>query len=336
MRSPTPCIACRCRQLVPDVRIEADAIDVDALAAHLRPELVQLWYQMALNGRRDLSLAPSARAGFEMAMLRMLAFRPSSMPTQQPASAGEASRAAAASAKAALAIPAAPFRAASAKRPAPNPVAPPPSRRRRRRRWRRLPSTPSSAMTQDLDAERWLEPRRRQPAARSRARTRHARRVRRLRRGRAAPVAVAADEHLKAPGLVKQLANRCAGARWCTADQVRSGRAERARRCTSAARASRMRARSRPSRFHVRCRRAAADQPARRGGCTRFDPAAGRLTSAVRHPLVIGRPQRGTSSHARKHRPTHAASPEDAGKHAARAGRTRGASKSPAAPAAAW
>ncbi|UUS15846.1 hypothetical protein NMB32_10260 [Stenotrophomonas sp. CD2] len=37
---------------------------------------MQLWYQMALNGRRDLPLAPSPRAGFEMAVLRMLAFRP--------------------------------------------------------------------------------------------------------------------------------------------------------------------------------------------------------------------------------------------------------------------
>ena len=64
------------KQLVPTVEIEADGIDVEALASQLRPELVQLWYQMALNGRRDLSLAPSARAGFEMAMLRMLAFRP--------------------------------------------------------------------------------------------------------------------------------------------------------------------------------------------------------------------------------------------------------------------
>ncbi len=64
------------RQLVPDVAVEADGIDADAFAARLRPEVVQLWYQMALNGRRDLFLAPSARAGFEMSVLRMLAFRP--------------------------------------------------------------------------------------------------------------------------------------------------------------------------------------------------------------------------------------------------------------------
>jgi DNA polymerase-3 subunit gamma/tau len=64
------------RQLVKDASIEEDAVPVDALAAKLRPELVQLWYQMALNGRRDLALAPSPRAGFEMTVLRMLAFRP--------------------------------------------------------------------------------------------------------------------------------------------------------------------------------------------------------------------------------------------------------------------
>ncbi|HWU93997.1 MAG TPA: DNA polymerase III subunit gamma/tau, partial [Sphingomonas sp.] len=64
------------RQLVPGVAVETDGIDADAFAARLRPEVVQLWYQMALNGRRDLFLAPSARAGFEMSVLRMLAFRP--------------------------------------------------------------------------------------------------------------------------------------------------------------------------------------------------------------------------------------------------------------------
>ncbi|MDQ3494605.1 MAG: DNA polymerase III subunit gamma/tau, partial [Pseudomonadota bacterium] len=64
------------KQLVPDCGIEGDGIDVESLAASLRPEVVQLWYQMALHGRRDLPLAPSPRAGFEMCVLRMLAFRP--------------------------------------------------------------------------------------------------------------------------------------------------------------------------------------------------------------------------------------------------------------------
>src|SRR3546814_3396492 len=64
------------KQLVPDNDVGAGGVDVEALASALRPEVVQLWYQMALNGRRDLSLAPSPRSGFEMCLLRMLAFRP--------------------------------------------------------------------------------------------------------------------------------------------------------------------------------------------------------------------------------------------------------------------
>ena len=69
------------RQLVPGAAIEADGVDIDALADALAPEVVQLWYQMALNGRRDLPLAPGPRAGFEMVALRMLAFRPGAAST---------------------------------------------------------------------------------------------------------------------------------------------------------------------------------------------------------------------------------------------------------------
>ncbi|WP_444895119.1 DNA polymerase III subunit gamma/tau [Microbulbifer sp. SSSA005] len=46
------------------------------LAGRIAPENVQLYYQMALLARRDLPLAPDQRSGFEMALLRMLAFRP--------------------------------------------------------------------------------------------------------------------------------------------------------------------------------------------------------------------------------------------------------------------
>ncbi|QGL65601.1 DNA polymerase III subunit gamma/tau [Stenotrophomonas maltophilia] len=64
------------QQLVPGASAAAEGLDASVFAERLRPEVVQLWYQMALNGRRDLPLAPSPRAGFEMAVLRMLAFRP--------------------------------------------------------------------------------------------------------------------------------------------------------------------------------------------------------------------------------------------------------------------
>ncbi|MES5814681.1 DNA polymerase III subunit gamma/tau [Pseudoxanthomonas sp. Soil82] len=64
------------KQLVPGAVREDEGIDVAAYAGRVRPEVVQLWYQMAVNGRRDLELAPAPRVGFEMSVLRMLAFRP--------------------------------------------------------------------------------------------------------------------------------------------------------------------------------------------------------------------------------------------------------------------
>jgi DNA polymerase III, subunit gamma and tau len=45
-------------------------------AMALAPEDVQLFYQTGLLGRRDLPLAPDPRSGFEMTLLRMLAFKP--------------------------------------------------------------------------------------------------------------------------------------------------------------------------------------------------------------------------------------------------------------------
>ncbi|CEA01742.1 DNA polymerase III subunits gamma and tau [Pseudomonas saudimassiliensis] len=50
-----------------------------ALAGQVSAEDVQLFYQLALHGRRDLPLAPDPRGGFEMALLRMLAFRPGTL-----------------------------------------------------------------------------------------------------------------------------------------------------------------------------------------------------------------------------------------------------------------
>ncbi|MCC5885593.1 MAG: hypothetical protein JJT88_04080 [Gammaproteobacteria bacterium] len=65
---------------------------VVAMAGQLTPEDVQLYYQIALMGQRDLPFAPDPRSGFEMTLLRMLAFRP-----EQPGDReGEAPRAASA------------------------------------------------------------------------------------------------------------------------------------------------------------------------------------------------------------------------------------------------
>lgn len=54
----------------------AEAERFAALGAAIDPESVQLYYQIALQGRQDLPLAPDEFAGFTMTLLRMLAFRP--------------------------------------------------------------------------------------------------------------------------------------------------------------------------------------------------------------------------------------------------------------------
>jgi len=66
------------KQLVPDYQCDdyRGRVSFERLAQTLNPEEVQLYYQLAIHGRRDLSLAPSPRIGFEMTLLRMLAFRP--------------------------------------------------------------------------------------------------------------------------------------------------------------------------------------------------------------------------------------------------------------------
>ncbi|MDR9437402.1 MAG: DNA polymerase III subunit gamma/tau [Thiohalophilus sp.] len=65
-------------QQIPEAYHEGmgDQPALQALAQKLSPEDVQLYYQIALTGRRDLPLAPDPRSGLEMALLRMLAFRP--------------------------------------------------------------------------------------------------------------------------------------------------------------------------------------------------------------------------------------------------------------------
>jgi len=60
---------------------EFDAQALARLAKLITPEDVQLYYQIAISGRRDLSMAPEPRLGFEMSLLRMLAFRPDGAPS---------------------------------------------------------------------------------------------------------------------------------------------------------------------------------------------------------------------------------------------------------------
>ena len=65
-------------QLVPDAtgEYEEDRESLSVLASKMSPEDVQLYYQIGLVGLRDLPLSPDPRGGFEMILLRMLAFRP--------------------------------------------------------------------------------------------------------------------------------------------------------------------------------------------------------------------------------------------------------------------
>ena len=67
---------------------------LERLARALSPEDVQLFYQTAIIGRRDLPLAPDPRTGFEMTLLRMIAFRPAGeWLTSRPGAAEPAARA---------------------------------------------------------------------------------------------------------------------------------------------------------------------------------------------------------------------------------------------------
>jgi DNA polymerase-3 subunit gamma/tau len=117
-------------QMVPGMAGDAEAADVAGLAANLSPELVQLWYQMAVTGRRDLGLAPSPRTGFEMSLLRMLAFRPAgeaggpAMAPRAPGASAAGTAVGGASAGKRVAAPAVAVSAAPAAAPAPAAAAP--------------------------------------------------------------------------------------------------------------------------------------------------------------------------------------------------------------------
>ncbi|WP_085315294.1 DNA polymerase III subunit gamma/tau [Derxia lacustris] len=71
---------------LPDDLPEVD--DIRRLATAFDAQEAQLHYDIAIRGRRDLPLAPDERAGFEMTLLRMLAFRPARL--GEPAAAGPA------------------------------------------------------------------------------------------------------------------------------------------------------------------------------------------------------------------------------------------------------
>jgi DNA polymerase-3 subunit gamma/tau len=118
-------------QAIPDLPGEDDEEQDQALALlakRFSPEDLQLLYQIAIMTRRDLDFAPDARGGFEMALLRMLAFRPeapqaanSSPPPGAPRAASSSSRSIGA---AAVSAPNAQARAEPSPSPAPASTAP--------------------------------------------------------------------------------------------------------------------------------------------------------------------------------------------------------------------
>ena len=114
-----------------------DCASIREFAQAFSPEEIQLYYQIALHGRNDLNLAPDEYAGFTMALLRMLAFKPAGARAVTRVPARDAGRApvqapASVQAPAAVPAPAAPSAGvqtvgrSSGMPPLPRPSAPPP------------------------------------------------------------------------------------------------------------------------------------------------------------------------------------------------------------------
>ena len=70
---------------------DSDVIDAStrALLDKVGREEVQLYYQIGLHGRRDLAISPDPKTGFEMTLIRMLAFRPGDLALASPVSTGK-------------------------------------------------------------------------------------------------------------------------------------------------------------------------------------------------------------------------------------------------------
>jgi len=68
-------------QLVPDLEVtdEDNNEQLLDLSSQINPETVQLLYQIALHGKRDLPFAADPKSGFDMTLLRMLSFQPKKM-----------------------------------------------------------------------------------------------------------------------------------------------------------------------------------------------------------------------------------------------------------------
>jgi DNA polymerase-3 subunit gamma/tau len=102
-------------QVLPQAANDEDDPGIAELARALPAEDVQVYYQIVVNGRRDLPWVPDPRLGFEMTLLRLLAFRPgTAMPPKIPVGAASAAKGSSGSSVAAKAAPTANTSAAPA------------------------------------------------------------------------------------------------------------------------------------------------------------------------------------------------------------------------------
>jgi DNA polymerase-3 subunit gamma/tau len=135
-------------QTVPSAVLDdwPEATEVRRLASQFNKEDIQLYYQIAITSRPDLSLAPDEQTGFTMALLRMLAFKPGdgsgSVKSSQTPRAGGTSISSAAKAAAAPKVAATTVSAAPAPS-APQPTAP--------------KSSPATYNSEDPDWQSWMK-----------------------------------------------------------------------------------------------------------------------------------------------------------------------------------
>jgi DNA polymerase-3 subunit gamma/tau len=121
--------------VVPESVLEdwPEASEIRRLATLLTKEEAQLFYQITITSRPDLSLAPDEQTGFAMTLLRMLAFRPggggggATAPSAPPVASARPTSAPAPATKPAASAPSAPA-AKAAPAPAPAPAAGPAER----------------------------------------------------------------------------------------------------------------------------------------------------------------------------------------------------------------
>lgn len=71
-------------QVLPEAATPEDDAALRDLSQRIPAEDVQLYYEIAVHARRDLRWAPDPRIGFEMAVIRMYAFRPEAVRPMPP------------------------------------------------------------------------------------------------------------------------------------------------------------------------------------------------------------------------------------------------------------